>query len=119
MKKTRYQMIIACMLLLFFVMGIGMNWTITIFANEINQDQSNDWVRGEDGKWRKIISVPEFDFNSKEVGIFEILDRPDFPKPIEQWYNNGPGDRDGALQIVENYSDAKSNRGLKFDTTEI
>lgn len=112
-------MIIACMLLLFFVMGIGMNWTITIFANEINQDQSNDWVRGEDGKWRKIISVPEFDFNSNEVGIFEILDRPEFPKPIEQWYNNGPGDRNGALQIVENYSDAKSNRGLKFDATEI
>lgn len=78
---------------------------------EDNQLSKDHWVKCEDGKWRKIVDQPEFDFESLATGVYEAEYKPGVPT-LNKFYDSGSGASvQGAFEIVEL---ELGNKGLKF-----
>lgn len=74
----------------------------------------DSWTEGTDGKWRKIVDIPEWNFEGMTVGEYthDKIYKP-APAPIDKFYDSGPGAK-GSFEILEIASGGTSNKGLKF-----
>lgn len=82
------------------------------------------WTEGKDGKWRKLMTPEQLEFNHFNEGIYQPIpegsnvpkSKADYKpsiKPINEFYDDGPG-AEGSFTIIKFDEADNENKALKF-----